>query len=521
MDGAAEARCWTGADSRPARLRILRAVAFGLTAMLGSNCVRGEEKPSQPSSSAHGPLSGSASDAAAARGGGRASREQRRQAAGNLVGHGGPVKALAADANRRWVATGSFDYSLMIWDVSGQSPRLVRRHTVFEGAVNAVCFVPGGELVVAGGDDGHLWLLRRDAGVPIARLDGHKAKINALAVSVDGRFAATAGWDRTARIWDLSARAAGAVLEGHGGPVNAVAFSHDGEIVYSGGTDGLVRAWRRADGMQLRIVHKHGWGINVLARLTADGRDLLLVGTADGSGLVVDPVAGRVVTALPSHARPVLALAVMERPGLVATGGGDGTVNVTRIGDWTPIEAYRNNFGPVWALAFVDNGKALYYGGLDDFASRWQISPRAPFAHSAGEFPRRFQVGEGLPVGQRQFARKCSVCHTLGPHDGNRAGPTLHRVFGRRAGTPPGYPYSEALKRSGIVWDEASIGALFEQGPDIVTPGSKMPLQRITDATVRHALIQFLKSATADNASKRAGEGTGAAASQSKGENSE
>ncbi|MEZ5849664.1 MAG: cytochrome C [Hyphomicrobiaceae bacterium] len=428
----------------------------------------------------------------------RAAVAKRRAAAGNLVGHGGPVKAVAADATLAFVASGSFDYSLMVWDVRGERPRLVRRHTVFAGAVNAVRFVPGSDRLVAGGDDGQLWLLGRDAAAPVARLEGHKAKINALAVTSDGRFAASAGWDHTARIWDLGGLRAGPVLEGHRGPVNAVEFSGDGATVYTGGTDGRVLAWRRSDGTQLRTVHKHGWGINVLRRVAAAGCDCLIAGTSNGAVLVLDPQAGTIVAELAAHARPVLAVAVLARPGLVATGGGGGVLNVTRIGDWKPIATYQNTFGPVWALAFVEDGKALYYGGLDDFVARWQLSPRAPFEHADSPFPRRFQMGEGLSSGERQFARKCSVCHTLGPDDGNRAGPTLYRIFGRKAGTLPGYPFSEALKRAGFAWDEGTIGQLFAQGPDVFTPGSKMPLQRITDAVMRDALIRFLKSATAE-----------------------
>jgi cytochrome c len=82
--------------------------------------------------------------------------------------------------------------------------------------------------------------------------------------------------------------------------------------------------------------------------------------------------------------------------------------------------------------------------------------------------------------------------------DANRAGPTLYRIFGRRAGSVQGYPYSAALKSSDVVWTPKTLGKLFELGPHRYTPGSKMPLQRITDASKRQALIRFLKSATAE-----------------------
>ena len=96
-----------------------------------------------------------------------------------------------------------------------------------------------------------------------------------------------------------------------------------------------------------------------------------------------------------------------------------------------------------------------------------------------------------------QFARKCSIYHTLERKDiGRRAGPPLNCVFGRRAGSLKGYPYSKALINSDIIWSEDTINRLFEEGPEIVTPGTKMPIQKIKKDSDRLDLIYFLKDAT-------------------------
>ena len=89
------------------------------------------------------------------------------------------------------------------------------------------------------------------------------------------------------------------------------------------------------------------------------------------------------------------------------------------------------------------------------------------------------------------------MCHTISPNGRNKAGPTLYGVFGRRAGSVAGYKYSDGLKRSGVVWNEETIDALFDQGPDVYTPGSKMPLQRMPNAEDRAELIAYLKRVTA------------------------
>jgi cytochrome c len=103
--------------------------------------------------------------------------------------------------------------------------------------------------------------------------------------------------------------------------------------------------------------------------------------------------------------------------------------------------------------------------------------------------------GHDSDPGARLF-RKCGACHAITADGVNKAGPSLYGLFGRRAGTVPGYPYSEALRSSGLVWTEESVDALIDLGPERLTPGSKMPLQRMPDPQDRAELIRYLKRAT-------------------------
>ena len=111
--------------------------------------------------------------------------------------------------------------------------------------------------------------------------------------------------------------------------------------------------------------------------------------------------------------------------------------------------------------------------------------------------PARTALSDPDPERGKAVFRACAFCHTLTPDGGNRAGPTLWKLFGRPAGTVDGYRYSDALKASGIVWDEATVARLFEVGPDVMTPGSKMPLQTLSSDADRADLIAYLKAATA------------------------
>lgn len=414
---------------------------------------------------------------------------------GDLKGHGGPVKAVATSPDGARIVSGSFDYSMMFWNIKDATrPAMLKRFADHDGAVNAVAVLPDGQHAVTGSDDGMVRLLDLQSGAVEHVFKGHDHKIVGLALSPDGKLAVSASWDRTVRVWSLAEKRELHVLKGHRNTVNAAVFSTDGRFVYSTGTDATIRKWRVSDGTQERVIYRNGWGINVLAALPG-GRELAF-GALNGTAAVLDIESGEIAHELAQRERPILSVAVSPEHKVLAFGGGDGIVSVHDMTDWTPVKLLDNPYGPIWALTFSGDGDTLYLGGLDDTVHYWQFRPGRDFEPARGTFPRRFQADEGLSVGERQFARKCSVCHTLSPDDANRAGPTLYDVFGRKAGTLPGYAYSRALLNSDIIWSAETIGQLFEKGPQHLVPGTKMPLQKMSNAEERDAMIVWLKEKT-------------------------
>ena len=154
---------------------------------------------------------------------------------------------------------------------------------------------------------------------------------------------------------------------------------------------------------------------------------------------------------------------------------------------------------PVWSLAFLPDSRTLLTGGADRVIRRWDSASGAEIgalAAAGAEDP--LAAYEGDP-GARVF-RACAACHTLTEAEGNRAGPSLHGIFGRRIATLPGYNYSEPLKHLDIVWTPETLAQLFEIGPARYTPGTKMPEQQIGSADDRAALVKFLEKATKSTA---------------------
>lgn len=92
-------------------------------------------------------------------------------------------------------------------------------------------------------------------------------------------------------------------------------------------------------------------------------------------------------------------------------------------------------------------------------------------------------------AGQQVFETTCTTCHSL---SGNKVGPPLAGVVGRKAGSVPGYPYSAALAHAGVVWTADTLDKWLA-GPQHFVPGALMPFS-LPDAARRQDIIAYLKT---------------------------
>jgi cytochrome c len=401
-----------------------------------------------------------------------------------LRGHGGPVRALAISSDGRFALSGSFDQSAILWALDrGAALGVWRFH---DGAVNAVAALPDGRFATAG-EDGRIALWRLGGTAPERVLPVHGGPIVGLVVSPAGGAIASASWDGTARLTPLTAGEP-RVFSGHQGNVNGVAFLPGGGLA-TAGYDGTLRLWPPGGGEP--VLHQTATALNAVAA-TPDGE--IVVAGADGGVRIFD-AAGRVRATVEAGATPVIALAVSPDGTRIAAAVIGGSVALIERSSGTVLFRLVGPGLPVWSIAFGADGRELLTGGSDRLVRRWDMRSGEPIGPLAMARPEDFLASFNGDRGAEVF-QACAACHTLTPDGGNRAGPTLHGVFGRRIGTAPGYAYSPSFRTHDIVWDAQTIGKLFEVGPHQFTPGTKMPEQTITNAADREALVRFLERAS-------------------------
>ena len=402
-----------------------------------------------------------------------------------LRGHGGPVRSVAVSADGQSAITGSFDTSAIRWSLARNSAEQVLRF--HDSAVNAVAIIDA-ERQATGGEDGKIAIWRNGNPLPERTYEGHTAPIVSLAVSPDGKWLASASWDRTVRLWSLAGDEK-RLLEGHNQNVNGVTFTRDGKFLVSASYDLTLRIWPLAGGDPQVVTLPTP--LNAVA-VTGDGE--IISAGADGHIFFVG-IDGKQRAEIDVTNGPIISIATSPNGALLAAAGIRGSVTVIDRKERKILRTLVGPGLPVWSVAFYADNRTLLTGGSDSLVRRWDALTGDQIGAVAANGPDNSLARYADDRGAEIF-KACVACHTLTPDEGNRAGPTLHGIFGRRIATLPGYDFSPALRRLEIVWTKETVAALFERGPMEYTPGTKMPEQRITSADDRQALVDFLEKNT-------------------------
>ncbi len=404
-----------------------------------------------------------------------------------MRGHGGPVRALAVSADGGSAISGGLDTSVIRWSIERETVEQVLRFHA--GGITSVAALPDG-WALSGGEDGRIALWKPGESKPATVLDGHAGPISALAIAEGIGGIASASWDGTTRVWIGSGILSNQpqVFEGHRGNVNGVAFGPTQTTLITAGYDATLRITPLTGGAPTIV--RLPAPLNAL-RVAFDGE--IIAGGADGKVYIRNGDGSERLT-VEVQEMPITSLALSADSALIAVAGLRGAVTIINRETGKVVSTLVGPGLPVWSLAFHPDGKMLLTGGADRMIRKWDVAtgqPLAPAHAPKPDFPAAAMNERGA-----QVFRACEACHTVTPDGGNRAGPTLHGVFGRKIGSAKDYAYSDGFAGHGITWNAETIARLFRDGPAKVTPGTKMPEQKITDPEDLAALVEWLGRVT-------------------------
>ncbi|MGW3493341.1 nSTAND1 domain-containing NTPase [Streptomyces sp. NPDC001020] len=216
---------------------------------------------------------------------------------------------------------------------------------------------------------------------------GHTGAVYLTSFSPDGRILATASYDRTVRLWNVSdptrPKLLGKPLTAHTSWVSSAVFSPDGHTLASASDDGTVRLWNVRD-----PARPHPLGAPLTGR---PGTVYLLAFSPDGHTLasasedhtvrlwdVRDPRRPRALRALTGHTAAVRSVAFSPDGRTLAAGGDDGTIRLWNMADPRrprQIEVVLTSHkGTVHSVAFSPDGRTLASGSADDTIQLWNVA---------------------------------------------------------------------------------------------------------------------------------------------------
>ncbi|MCH2584100.1 MAG: hypothetical protein MK138_04960, partial [Planctomycetes bacterium] len=278
------------------------------------------------------------------------------------------------------------------------------------GKINSISFSKDGKRVVTAtgvtGLSGEAFLWDVETGKLIRRFTGeHRDILFDAELSPDGAILATAGYDRSIKVWETGSGKLLRTIEGHNGAIYDIAFSPDGSVLASAGGDASVKLWQVSTGLRLDTLGQPtGEQFNVA--FTPDSRFIVASGADKQIRLWKwisreKPRVNPLVLVRFAHEDEITSFVISEDGSRLASSSADRTVKTWSLPGLEPLQTFDKQSDVVATLAFTPGERSLFVGRLDGSRARLKLDKLAV----AQEAPRPNTVPAAAnPAGEKMIA---------------------------------------------------------------------------------------------------------------------
>ena len=281
--------------------------------------------------------------------------------------HKSNIESVAFSPDGHSLASGSFDNTIKLWDI--KTGNCLDTFIGHSGAVFSVKYSPDSQQLATGSDDSTIKLWDINSAKCINTLKGHSKRVNSVAYSPDNKSVASGSNDKTVKIWDVVTGSCLSSFKQHTNCVVSLDFNPSGSQLVSGSYDKSIKLWNIESGQCLRTF-KSGSSYHFSATFSPNGKYIASDGYDDTIKLwEVDT--GVLINTFEKHSSTVFSVAFSPDGQYIASGSYDRTVKIWSMTTKQCLHTFEQGFNKIYSIALCPKGQFLVSGSFDKTVKIW------------------------------------------------------------------------------------------------------------------------------------------------------